>query len=209
MDKPQIRYRSKSAKNDEMTDFSQIEERNKKWFKDVQLFSRFLGKYEYFGTFRFREDIDMSWDEAQKSISHFKNVVRKKLFGRKGDFRLNFLSVIEDEKYEKHSKQYVAVKTHFHFLISTPPGEARLNKDFQNFLIDCWCSLQESDEREKQQVKFIYSGKSLAEDYITKLRRSPKGIRFLDVLNSTQSQEITDDFVEFFDEIKEKQTSQY
>ena len=80
-----------------MTDFSQIEERNKKWFKDVQLFSRFLGKYEYFGTFRFREDIDMSWDEAQKSISHFKNVVRKKLFGRKGDFRLNFLSVIEQE----------------------------------------------------------------------------------------------------------------
>ena len=207
MDKPQLRYRSKSAKNDEMTDFSQIEERNKKWFKDVQLFSRFLGKYEYFGTFRFREDIDMSWDEAQKSISHFKNVVRKKLFGRKGDFRLNFLSVIEDEKWEKNTKRYVSVKTHFHFLISNPPDDARLNKDFPDFLIDCWCSLQESDERENQQVKFIYSGKSLAEDYITKLRRSPKGIRFLDVLNSTQSKEITDDFVEFFEEIKEKQTS--
>ena len=207
MDKPKRRYRSKSAKNDEMTDFSQIEERNKKWFKDVQLFIRFVGHYEYFGTFRFREDIDMSWDEAQKSISHFKNVVRKKLFGRKGDFRLNFLSVIEEEKWEKHSKQYVSVETHFHFLISNPPDDARLNKDFPDFLIDCWCSLQESDEREDQQVKFIYSGKSLAEDYITKLRRSPKGIRFLDILNSTQSQEITDDNVEFFDEIKEKQTS--
>ena len=134
MDKPKRRYRSKFAKNDEMTDFSQIEERNKKWFKDVQLFSRFLGKYEYFGTFRFREDIDMSWDEAQKSISHFKNVVRKKLFGRKGDFRLNFLSVIEDEKWEKNTKRYVSVKTHFHFLISDVGEGTRLNKDFREFL---------------------------------------------------------------------------
>ena len=192
-----------------MTNFLQIRERYKKWFDDIQLFIRFVGKYEYFGTFRFREDIDMSWDEAQKSISHFKNVVRKKLFGRKGDFELNFLSVIEDEKWLKHTKQYVSVKTHFHFLISNPPDDARLNKDFPDFLIACWCSLQESDERENQQVKFIYSGKSLAEDYITKLRRSQKGIRFLDVLNSTQSQEITDDFVEFFDEIKEKQTNTY
>ena len=113
-----------------------MRERNKKWFKDIQLFSRFLGKYEYFGTFRFRENQDMTWDEAQKSISHFKSVVRKKLFGRKGDFKLNFLSVIEDEKYEKHSKQYVSVEAHFHFLISTPPDGARLNKDFSDFLID-------------------------------------------------------------------------
>ena len=207
MDKPQIRYRSKSAKNDEMTDFSQIEERNKKWFKDVQLFSRFLGKYEYFGTFHFNKNINPTFDEAQKSISHFKNVVRKKLFGRKGDFRLNFLSVIEDEKWEKNTKRYVSVKTHFHFLISNPPDDARLNKDFPDFLIDCWCSLQESDEREKQQVKFIYSGKSLAEDYITKLRHSQKGIRFFDEENSTQSQEVTNDFVEFYDEIKEEQTN--
>ena len=132
--------------------------------------------------------------------------MRKKLFGRKGDFKLNFLSVIEDEKYEKHSKQYVAVKTHFHFLISTPPDDARLNKDFPDFLIDCWCSLQESDEREKQQGKFIYDETGLL-SYILKLRHSKKGIRFLDVLNSTQSQEITDDNVEFFDEIKEKQTN--
>ena len=82
-----------------------------------------------------------------------------------------------------------------------------MNKDFPDFLIDCWCSLQESDERENQQVKFIYSGKSLAEDYITKLRHSQKGIRFLDEVNSTQSQEVTDDFVEFYDEIKEEQTN--
>ncbi len=192
-----------------MTDFLQIRERDKKWFDDIQLFIRFVGKYEYFGTFRFREDIDITWDEAQQSIAHFKNVVRKKLFGRKGDFKMNFLSVIEDEKYEKHSKQYVSVKTHFHFLISTPPVEARLNKDFPNFLVDCWNSLQEADERDKQQVKWIYSGNSLAEDYITKLRHSKKGIKFLDVLNSTQSQTITDDFVEFYEEIKEKQTNTF
>ena len=90
-----------------MTDFSQIEERNKKWFKDIQLFSRFLGKYEYFGTFHFNKNINPSFDEAQKSISHFKNVVRKKLFGRKGNFKLNFLSVIEDEKWEKNTQKYV------------------------------------------------------------------------------------------------------
>ena len=192
-----------------MTNFLQIRERYKKWFDDIQLFIRFVGKYEYFGTFHFNKNINLTFDEAQKSISHFKNVVRKKLFGRKGNFKLNFLSVIEEEKWEKHSKQYVSVETHFHFLISNPPDDARLNKDFSDFLIDCWCSLQESDERENQQVKFIYSGKSLAEDYITKLRRSQKGIQFLDVLNSTQSQEITDDFVEFFDEIKEKQTNTY
>ena len=101
----------------------------------------------------------------------------------------------------------MSVKTHFHFLVSDVGEGTRLNQDFREFLIDCWCSLQEADEREKQQVKLIYSGKSLAEDYITKLRRSQKGIRFLDVLNSTQSKEITDDFVEFFEEIKEKQTS--
>ncbi len=192
-----------------MNDFLQIRERDKKWFDDIQLFIRYVGKYEYFGTFRFREDVDMTWDEAQKSISHFKNVVRKKLFGRKGDFKMNFLSVIEDEKYEKHSKQYVSVKTHFHFLISTPPDDARLNKDFGDFLIECWNSLQEADERDKQQVKWIYSGNSLAEDYITKLRHSKKGIKFLDVLNSTQSQTITDDFVEFYEEIKEKQTNTF
>ena len=192
-----------------MTNFLQIRERDKKWFDDIQMFIKFVGKYEYFGTFHFHKNINPTFDEAHKSISHFKNVVRKKLFGRKGNFKLNFLSVIEDEKWEKNTKRYVSVKTHFHFLISNPPDDARLNKDFSDFLIDCWCSLQESDEREKQQVKLIYSGKSLAEDYITKLRRSQKGIQFLDVLNSTQSQEITDDFVEFFDEIKEKQTNTY
>ena len=182
--------------------------RHRRWFKDTQLFSRLLqGRVEYFGTFRFREDIDMSWEQSQKSISHFKSIVRQKLFGRRGDFKLNFLSVIEDKKWEKNTKMYVSVKTHFHFLISDVGEGTRLNKDFREFLIDCWDSLQESGEREKQQVKFIYWGNSLAEDYTTKLRHSKKGIRFLDTVNSTQSQEVTDDFVEFFDEIKEKQTN--
>ena len=181
--------------------------RHRDWFKDIQLIWKYLGRYEYFGTFRFREDIDMTWEQSQKSISHFKSIVRQKLFGRRGDFKLNFLSVIEDEKWEKNTQNYVSVKTHFHFLISDIGKGTRLNQDFREFLIDCWCSLQESGEREKQQVKFIYWGNSLAEDYTTKLRHSKKGIRFLDTVNSTQSQEVTDDFVEFFDEIKEKQTN--
>ena len=165
--------------------------RHRRWVKDTQLFSRLLqGRVEYFGTFRFREDIDMSWEQSQKSISHFKSIVRQKLFGRRGDFKLNFLSVIEDKKWEKNTKMYVSVKTHFHFLISDVGEGTRLNKDFREFLIDCWDSLQESGERDKQQVKFIYWGNSLAEDYTTKLRRSTtkgeKGIQFLDTVNSTQ-----------------------
>jgi len=192
--------------------------RHRRWFNDTQLFSTLLeGRYEYFGTFRFREDIDMSWEQSQKSISHFKNVVRKKLFGR-GDFNMDFLSVIEDKKWEKNTKRYVSVKTHFHFLISDVPQRTLLNKDFQEFLIDCWCSLQESDKREKQQVKFI-SGVFGIVSYLLKLRHSEKGIRCFDDVNSTHSQklsgvdvdfgdgievhEITGDFVEFLDEIKE------
>ena len=72
-------------------------------------------------------------------------------------------------------------------------------------------------------MKFIYSGNSLSEDYILKLRHSKTGIRFYDDVNSTQSQEITGvdvdfgdgievheitgDFVEFLDEIEESRTN--
>ena len=196
-------------------------ERHRSWFEDIQLFSRFLGKYEYFGTFRFREDVDMSLKQSRESVTHFKNVVKRKLFGR-GDFNMNFLSVIEDKKWEKHSKRYVSVKTHFHFLISDVPQRSRLNKDFGEFLIDCWCSLEKSDKREKQQVKFIGDDFGIV-SYILKLRHSKTGIRFYDDVNSTQSQEsrgvdlefedgiefheITGDFVEFLDEIKESKTN--
>ena len=196
-------------------------ERHRSWFEDIQLFSRFLGKYEYFGTFRFREDVDMSLKQSRESVTHFKNVVKRKLFGR-GDFNMNFLSVIEDKKWEKHSKRYVSVKTHFHFLISDVPKKSLLNKDIGEFLIDCWDSLHESGEREKQQVIFIRDVFGIV-SYLLKLRHSEKGIRCFDDMNSTQSQEITGvdlefedgiefheitgDFVEFLDEIKESKTN--
>jgi len=197
--------------------------RHRRWVKDTQLFSRLLqGRVEYFGTFRFREDIDMSWEQSQKSISHFKSIVRQKLFGRRGDFNMDFLSFIEDKKWEKHSKRYVSVKTHFHFLISDVPKKSLLNKDIGEFLIDCWDSLHESGEREKQQVVFIRDVFGIV-SYLLKLRHSEKGIRCFDDMNSTQSQEITGvdlefedgiefheitgDFVEFLDEIKESKTN--
>ena len=96
--------------------FTQSRERNNTWFKDYILISKYINKHDYFGTFRFREDIDMSWEQSQKSISRFKSIVRQKLFGRRGDFNMDFLSVIEDKKWEKNTKRYVSVKTHFHFL---------------------------------------------------------------------------------------------
>jgi hypothetical protein len=198
--------------------FTQLRERNHKWFLDYILISKYINKHDYFGTFRFREDQDMTWEQSQKSISHFKNVVRKKLFGRKGDFKLNFLSIIEDEKWEKNTKRYVSVKTHFHFFVSCPEQGTRLKKDFGEFLIDCWMTLQESDRREKQQVKSIYCSNKSGEDYGLKLRHSNKGIRFFDEVNSSDYSNIKDiirnrrsslnfEEEESLGEIEEKQTN--
>ena len=53
--------------------FTQLRERNHKWFLDYILISKYINKHDYFGTFRFREDQDMTWEQSQKSISHFKN----------------------------------------------------------------------------------------------------------------------------------------
>ena len=79
------------------------------------------------------------------------------------------------------------VKTHFHFLISDAPDHARVNKDFMELLIDCWCSLQEVDSREEQQVILIYTSpnKPSAEEYICKLRHSAH--HFLDEVNSVRN----------------------
>ena len=70
-----------------MMDFTQIEERNKKWFKDIQLFSRFLGKYEYFGTFNFdREWLKniyykhtIDWNGYKSSSSDISELLKKNL----------------------------------------------------------------------------------------------------------------------------------
>ena len=111
------------------------------------------------------------------------------MFGNKGSFDMNFLSVLEDAKWNKNTGKYEPVKIHFHFLISDPPEYARMEKDFCDFLIDSWCSLKGTDERKEQQVIPIYhkTDAPLAEEYITKLRRSKWGIRWEDKDNSTLS----------------------
>ena len=170
--------------------FEQLKTNSKKWF-DNNLYqwktiSKLLGDFEYFGTFHFASNVNPSFEDAQKSISHFKNVLRKKLFGRQ-EFDMDFLSVIETKAWNKNIHQYEDVKTHFHFLISEPPDYARVQKYFPELLIDCWCSLKEVDLREEQQVILIYSSpnKPSAEDYICKLRHSAH--HFLDEVNSVRN----------------------
>ena len=62
-----------------------------------------------------------------------------------------------------------------------------MQKYFPELLIDCWCSLQEVDSREEQQVILIYTSpnKPSAEEYICKLRYSPH--KFLDEVNSVKN----------------------
>jgi hypothetical protein len=185
-----------------MIRFWQVRNRDKRWFEDIRDIAKFIGKYEYFGSFHFEKNHNPSFDDASKSISHFRNVIRKQLFGQRGSFDMNFLSVIEDEKWNTGKERYEPVDTHFHFLINEPPDDARLNKDFGEFLIDSWCSLEGMDEKENQHITPIYSknpvvdenGKIIyapsAEEYITKLRHSKKGIRWFDTKNSNQSSPI-------------------
>ena len=172
-----------------MVRFWQVRNRDKRWFDGIKDIWKHLGKYEYFGTFHFGKEYELSFDDASKCISHFRNVLRKKMFGKKGSFDMNFLSVIEDVKWNKDTGKYEPVKTHFHFLISDPPEYARMDKDFCEFLTDSWCSLLEADERDRQQIKPIYckNNAPLPEEYITKLRHSKWGIRYEDKQNSTLS----------------------
>jgi len=172
-----------------MVRFWQVRNRDKRWFDGIKDIWKHLGKYEYFGTFHFGEEYELSFDDASKCISHFRNVLRKKMFGKKGSFDMNFLSVIEDVKWNKDTGKYEPVKTHFHFLISDPPEYARMDMDFCEFLIESWCSLRGTDVKEEQQVIPIYqkTNAPLVEEYITKLRLGKWGIRWENKENSTLS----------------------
>ena len=128
---------------------------------------------------------------------------------------MNFLSVIEDEKWNKGMESYEPADTHFHFLINEPPDDARLNKDFCEFLIDSWCSLEGMDERENQHITPIYckANAPSAEEYITKLRHSKKGIRWWDKENSSFSpipyDEDALDYISSFYENVKRQPDKY
>ena len=62
--------------------FWQVKNRDKVWFEEIRDITKFIGKFEYFGTFHFEQNYLPTFDEAQKSITHFRNVVRKKMFGK-------------------------------------------------------------------------------------------------------------------------------
>ena len=71
--------------------------------------------------------------------------------------------------------------------LSVVPVKLQDNIQIAELLIDCWCSLQEVDSREEQQVILIYTSpnKPSAEDYICKLRHSAH--HFLDEVNSVRN----------------------
>jgi hypothetical protein len=170
------------------------------WFNNY--FPHFYNKYEYFGTFNF----DREWlknngtDEIKKSVKHFKSVVRKRLFGREKDFRLNFFPVVETKKWNSLSKSYLPVIPHVHILFGDYEIDTRLDKDLPDLLIDCWMTLQESDEkRERHQVKFVYgsSPNRCGESYLTKLRHSNVGF-FIQELY-TDYKRVDDDGETIFD----------
>ena len=93
---------------------------------------------------------------------------------------MNFFPVIETKKWNRFNQSYSSVIPHVHIAFGEVEKDTRLDKDFPNFLIDCWMTLKESNEkRERHEVKFVYvdsdDAKKCAETYITKLRHSNVG----------------------------------
>jgi hypothetical protein len=162
--------------------------RTNKWFTDNWLVHKLINKYEYFGTFNFEPywTLDKTFEDLQDSIKHFKSILRRKMFGRNGDFNMNFYPVIETVKWIKEYKKYVPVRKHVHILFGGVPDTVRLNKDFETFIIDCWMSLKECGERDEQQVIPIYGTdtRKCGEGYITKLKHS--NVDWFDKKNFTE-----------------------
>ena len=174
------------------------------WFNNYFYF--LYNRYEYFGTFNF----DREWlknngtDEIKQSVKHFKSVVRKRLFGREKDFRLDFLPVVETRKRNSLSKSFLPVIPHVHIAFGEVEKDTRLDKDFPNFLIDCWMTLKESNEkRERHEVKFVYvdsdDAKKCAETYITKLRHSNVGFLIEELITYYKTIDDDGDFFEFLE----------
>ena len=71
----------------------------KDWFNNY--FPFLYNRYEHFGTFNFDREwlknngTDEIKQSVKQSVKHFKSVIRKRLFGREKDFRLNFFPVVE------------------------------------------------------------------------------------------------------------------
>jgi hypothetical protein len=172
------------------------------WFNNY--FPHFYNKYEYFGTFNF----DRKWlenngtDEIKQSVKHFKSVIRKRLFGREKDFRLNFFPVVETKKWNKFNQSYSSVIPHVHILFGEVETDTRLDKDLPDFLIDCWMSLQSSDEkRERHQVKFVYgsSPNRCGETYLTKLRHMDMSFFIQELYTDYKRVDDDGDFFEFLE----------
>ena len=197
---PDERYRLQVWKNDMQL-----------WFDENQKVISLLGKYEYFGTFNFDEDWVKyrNFDELENSIKHFKSILRKKLFGRQGEFNMNIYPVIETKKFEKTFKTYVPVTPHVHILFGEVPDTVKLKKDFETTVIDCWMTLNESSGvrvgKRGQEVKKVWyvSFNRCSENYITKLRNDPDGVEFEDKKNFSKRKNPElfddDDFLEWFD----------
>jgi hypothetical protein len=172
----------------------QLRDKSKCWFAKNWLVNKLVNKYEYFGTFQFDKDWvkDKTFEELQKSIRHYKSILRRKMFGRQ-DFDMNFFPVIEMVKWSKQLKKFIPVKPHIHILFGEPPNTARITKDIETFFTDCWLEMNESGEPHEHQVKMIYGGDTTksAESYITKLQHS--NVDWFDGKNFTEVKQVFDE----------------
>lgn len=153
-----------------------------KWFTDTWLVRKLYGlNYRYFGTFNFDKEWvkDKTFEDLQKSVKHFKSVIRQKLYGKKNDLELGFLSVIETVSWDKEHKKYLNIGGHLHILFTDVRHDVNLKTDFETFLIDTWMGLKESGKRDEQQVKLMYGYdfNKCGESYITKLMNTGQSDR--------------------------------
>ncbi len=195
----------------------QLQNQSNKFLENDWLVGKLLNKYKYFGTFNFEPYwlLDKSFEDLQDSIKHFKNVLGRKMFGKKfntksvylimntggtkyrfetrDNFNINFYPVIETIKYIKEYKKSVPVRKHIHILFGEVPDTVRLDKDFETFVIDCWMTLKESsgvrDGDDGQQMKKVWYERHdrCSESYITKLKnKNTNGVKWEDKKNFTE-----------------------
>ncbi len=137
-------------KNPEKRSFfrRQMEERSEKWFRNYtknpkHLLANMLRgkKFDYFVTptlkgFRKHNSIcqtmdkqDLTRDQVERVVGHFRNILKKKLYGR-GPFRINFVAIIHMETDHPN----------VHILMGEPDQNSNFkgNVPFEVLIRECW-----------------------------------------------------------------------
>ena len=149
--------------------FQEMKKKTKFWFKYMQVKLWCKRDYKYHCVFRYRDDISPSVERSRKDVRHCKSILKRKLFGR-GKFDLDWFDVNETTDWNKNKKEI-----HVHILVGELPKNTRpINKPFPELLIDSWCKLDTSAQREYQFVGVTNNDKDDYED-VSYLLKSMKG----------------------------------